>query len=175
MEGGVFPAGCPLRSTPPSAGESKLVTHGSFRHGTNSPSRHTAPSCRLLSLDADHYRTGANHIEFNRCGAAHVYDAATAIRATIYNTKMTLDCRIAQRTGLEKRQRHGWPNQAHQRMKSWPSQAIERQRKSPAIRAARQRVLAGMRSLGTALSMCPTWKIRVGHKTTPQTLNSLRN
>jgi hypothetical protein len=39
-----------------------------------------------LPLDADHYRTGANHIEFNRCGAAHVDDATTAIGATIYNT-----------------------------------------------------------------------------------------
>jgi hypothetical protein len=39
-----------------------------------------------LPLDADHYRTGANHIEFNRCGAAHVDHATTAIGATIYNT-----------------------------------------------------------------------------------------
>jgi hypothetical protein len=39
-----------------------------------------------LPLDADHYRTGANHIEFNGCGAAHVDYATTAIRATIYNT-----------------------------------------------------------------------------------------
>jgi hypothetical protein len=44
------------------------------------------PSWQLLPLDADHYRTGANHIEFNRCGAAHVDYATTAIRAKVYDT-----------------------------------------------------------------------------------------
>jgi hypothetical protein len=43
------------------------------------------PSRQLLPLDANHYCTGANHIEFNRCGAAHVDDSTTAIRATIYD------------------------------------------------------------------------------------------
>src|SRR6476660_9151791 len=50
------------------------------RRGPRCPSRQLSP------LDADHYGTGANHIEFNRCGAAHVDDSTTAIRATIYNT-----------------------------------------------------------------------------------------
>src|SRR6476660_703512 len=50
------------------------------RHGPR------CPSCHLLPHDADHYRTGANHIEFNGCGAAHVDYATSTIRATIYNT-----------------------------------------------------------------------------------------
>jgi Virulence factor BrkB len=49
-------------------------------------SRPRLPSRQLSPLDADHYGTGANHIEFNRCGAAHVDDSTTAIRATIYDT-----------------------------------------------------------------------------------------